>query len=332
MGIISFKKVVSFFVVLTFCSCSKEKDVIQPIENSSSAFIRTLDFVSSDLVLDDLTTIFSVNLEVNDDANGSLLENIEVFVRFKDNTTNNPVNTSQEILVKTLGKDSFSIGPDGLPRTLLSLSYSELVSVTSGTNIRCGDQFLIRLELNLTNGQSFSADGANSPAVIGFDTTISSPFCYTVNIVNPIPSDQFIGLYRYESITDGPLGPTFGTSKVIELKRGNSVNDRYFEGDYVASRSNEASRKFRFIFTCNQVLFRKNQISSFFTWCPEGNLSGGITFGGPPILLGPSEENGITAINDDSFFELSISEGYEGWNGECGFDPVDVKVRFTKVE
>lgn len=329
MVVKEFGKTALLCMILLFLSCSKEKD--GSVENVAG-FIRTLDFVNSDLVLDNLNDTFGVNLEINDGGNGSLMENVEVFAQLKNNPLDDPNNSSQEVLVKTLRQENFSIGPEGLPRALLNLSYTELVNATNVNNLQCGNQFLIRLKLNLTNGKSFSTDEGNSSSIIGFDTFFSSPFCYTINIVDSIPDEQFVGLYTYESTINGPLGPTFGSSKIIELKRGDSVNERYFLGDYIASRSNEPSRKFKFVFTCNQVLFRKNQISSFFTWCDNGNLADGVRFGGPPNLLGPGDEIGITSINDDSLFELSIAEGYEGWDGECGFGIVNVKVRFTKIE
>jgi len=330
--------IILFLVV----SCSKETSV--PNENIAG-YIRTLDFVNSDLVLNDMNDAFGVNLEVGDGNKGGLLENVEVYVRFKEKSTDNQNSTSQEKLIKTLKKEEFSIGPDDLPRILLNITYAELVGATNANNISGGSQFLIRLKLNLSNGMSFSENEGNNSSLIGFDTFFSSPFCYTINIVDPVPDDQFVGLYSIESINDGPFGPTFNgpisfsganyrdSTIVIELKRGNSINERFFLGYYVASRPNEPLRPFRLVFTGDgEVLFRKNQISGFFTWCPNGNINGGITSGGPPNLLGPGNEIGTSSLDDDSFFELSIAEGYQGRDGECGFGTVEVKVRLTKVE
>lgn len=319
-----------FLPIVTFTSCTKEMAQTETLEPSVTGFLRTLELTNSDLELNDSEGFFSIDLEANDSQNGDLLENVDVFVAFK---SNNGINEAgQEVWLKSLDKEEFSQGNGGFPQVSLRISYSEFVVTTNAGDIQCGDQFLVRLQLNLTNGSSFSTSNSNSPAVIGMDTTINSPFCYTVNIVEAMLPETFTGLYRYESIVDGPLGPTFGSPKIVELKKGNSINERYFEGDYIASRSNEPSRKFRFVFTCEKVLFRKNQISSFFTWCPEGDLSGGITFGGPPILLGPAREAGTISMDDDSFFELSIMEGYQGWDGDCGFGSVPAKIRFTKVE
>jgi len=325
------KLIVVISVILCLVSCSNDQDA--PVDRmiDTAGFLRTIEVLNSDLVLGNIEDAFELHVEAADGQNGSLVENIEVFARFKENASTTLNDAGPEALVKTISKENFSEGPDGLPRTILNVSYAELLAATNAANLSCGNQFVIRLNLNLTNGKSFSVNEGNTPSIVGADTTFSSPFCYTVNIVNPIADDLFIGMYSYESVTDGAFGPTFGAPKTVELLRGNSVNERYFLGDFIASRSNEPSRIFRFVFSCDEVLFRKNQISSFFTWCPEGNLDGGFTFGGPPVLLGPASDKGIISENGDAFFELSISEGYNGWDGECGFGTQDAKVRFTKI-
>ena len=83
-----------------------------------------------------------------------------------------------------------------MPRTTLTLTYAELVTATgiSADAIQCKDQFLLRLELHLSDGRSFSIDDGSSSAIIAFDTIFSSPFCYTLNIcllyTSPSPRDQ----------------------------------------------------------------------------------------------------------------------------------------------
>jgi hypothetical protein len=193
--------------------------------------------------------------------------------------------------------------------------------------VQCQDQFIIRLKLFLTDGRSFSVEEGSSSVVIAFDTLFSSPFCYTVNIVEPIDANQFIGMYQYTSIVNGPFGPTFGSPKIVEIKRGNSINSRIFEADYIVSRQNEPSRPFTFLVACDEIIFGKNQISSFFSWCrPEG----GFSFGGSPVLLGPGVTNSQINPLDDSSFELQFVEGYLGWDGDCEFGSVLVRISFTK--
>lgn len=148
-----------------------------------------------------------------------------MFATFKDNTPENGTETSQEVLIRTLGSDVFTEGSSGLPRHTLELAQSELLTATNipTANVQCQDQFIIRLKLFLTDGRSFSVEDGSSSVVIAFDTIFSSPFCYTVNIVEPIDNNQFIGMYQYTSIVNGPFGATFGSPKTLEIKRGNSV-------------------------------------------------------------------------------------------------------------
>ena len=321
------------FTIVSFIllSCSSDEKATQVIEadRESGAFVRTLSFNNSDLIQNDLTSTFSVNLEVQDEDQGDLLDHLEVFVTFKDNSAGNGIESSQEVLIKTLNRDVFSEGSTGLPRHTLELTQSELLNATNipTANVQCQDQFLIRLKLFLKDGRSFSVEDGSSSVVIAFDTLFSSPFCYTVNIVEPMDSNQFIGMYQYSSIVNGPFGPTFGTPKIVEIKRGNSTNSRIFEADYIVSRQNEPSRPFTFLVACDEIIFGKNQISSFFSWCRPG---GGFSFGGSPVLLGPSETNSQINPIDDSSFELRFVEGYLGLDGDCEFGTVPVQILFTK--
>lgn len=328
-----FTKTLPFFVtilLLTACSSDDKANDIIGEELESGAYVKTLSFQNSDLILDDAQSTFSVDLEVHDGQEGGLLQNLEVFATFKDNTPDNGTLASGEILIKTFIPSDFTNGAMNLPIRRLALSYSELATATQIAleDIRCKDQFLIRLNLNLTDGRSFSVANGASSTVIGFDTIFSSPFCYTLSIVSPIPAAQFTGMYRYESIIDGPIGPTFGSPKIVEIRQDpNSVNKRIFETDYIVSRQNEPARPYRFLVACDEIVFQKNQISSFFSWCrPEG----GFSFGGPPILLGPDTENSTINPDDDSSFELSFVEGYLGWDGDCEYGTVPVKILFTK--
>lgn len=325
------KPIIIIISAFLLFSCADDDSITQVIEGGveEGAFIRTLDFTNSDLVLDDLSSTFSVDLEAQLELENGTLENIEVYARFKDNTPENGDVSSSEVLVKTVEQNSFTIGPNELPRTTLELTYAELVNATNVmTNaIQCKDQFLLRLVLNLSDGRSFSIDDGSSSAIIAFDTIFSSPFCYTLNIVQPIPAEQFTGTYTYQSIVDGPIGPTFGAPSTVDIRVGESPNTRIFEANYIVSRLNEPARTFRFVVNCDEILFRKNQLSSFFSWCrPEG----GFSFGGPPILLGPDTENAPVNPDDDTIFELWFVEGYSGWDGDCDFGVVPVRILFTK--
>ena len=328
---INSKLYISIILSFLLLSCSSDEKATQIIEadRESGAFVRTLSFNNSDLILNDLASTFSVNLEIQDEDQGDLLGYLEVFATFIDNTPENGTETSQEVLIRTLDSNVFTEGVSGLPRHTLEITQSELLNATNipTSNVQCQDQFLIRLKLFLIDGRSFSVEDGSSSVVIAFDTLFSSPFCYTVNIVEPIDNNQFIGMYQYSSIVNGPFGATFGSPKIVEIKRGNSVNSRIFEADYIVSRQNEPSRPFSFLVACDEIIFGKNQISSFFSWCRPG---GGFSFGGSPVLLGPDVTNSQIQAGDDSSFELRFVEGYLGWDGDCEFGTVPVQILFTK--
>jgi len=327
-----FTKILTLVCAVVFLlSCSSDDKLIDVIDGqlNSGAFIRTLGFNNSDLVFGEPNSTFSVDLEIQDEEGGNLLENIEVFASFNDNNSDNGTSSSQEFLIETIPSDSFTSGENGLPRYTLELSLADLLAGVNISNelARCKDQFILRLTLNLTDGRSFSVEDGSSSVIIAFDTLYSSPFSYTLTIVEPIASQQFTGMYRYTSVVDGPFGPTFGSSKIVEISQGNSINSREFDTDYIVSRQNEPSRTYNFLVACDEVIFGKNQMSSFFSWCRPG---GGFSFGGPPILLGPDAVNSIIDPNDDSSFELSFVEGYLGWDGDCEVGTVPVRILFTK--
>lgn len=314
-------------------SCSDDTTTNLLIDDtiSSGGFIRTLQFTNSDLILNDTNSTFSVDIEIQDEQQGALLDNVEVYARFKDHNPDNGDQSSSEVFVKRVEETVFTTGANNLPTTTLELTYAELIESTQilNENIQCKDQFLVRLVLNLTDGRSFSINDGASSSVIAFDTIFSSPFCYTLNIVTPIAADRFVGTYQYQSTVDGPIGPTFGLPNTVEIRVGESPNTRIFEANYIVSRLNEPARTFRFVVNCDEIIFRKNQLSSFFSWCrPEEG--GGFSFGGPPILLGPDTENAVVDSNDDTTFELRFVEGYLGWDGDCDFGTVPVSVLFTK--
>ncbi|MFT5892342.1 MAG: hypothetical protein ACI9Y7_002452 [Dokdonia sp.] len=121
---------ISIFLLISCSEDDKATDIIGD-QGNSGAFIRTLNFNNSDLILDDLSSTFSVDLEAQLEQSEALLENIEVYALFKDNSLDNGDQSSTEILIKTIDQNLFTIGPNALPRTTLTLTYAELTSLTS---------------------------------------------------------------------------------------------------------------------------------------------------------------------------------------------------------
>jgi len=327
------KRIILLLVILlgSLMSCSDDEpnlendnliDVVLATAEHG-AILRTLSFDNSEFDINNLQSRFSVNIEEQDEEEGDLLRDMDVFISFKDNSIINGVNLStDEILFTTIEKDGFSTNDNALPQIQLELAFAELLQAT-GVNVQqvnCGDQFIARLVINLEDDRSFSVDDANSN-ILAFQSTSSSPYCYTINVVDPIDDELFVGTYFYESILDGPFGPTFREPRAIEIQLGHSSNVRVFEAKHVNSSDSEPAYLYEFSLLCNRIVMEKNQIVSLGRKC--------ITNSSSP-LMGPGENSAPLNIGDDSVFELWFDEGFDGWDGGCGFGTAPSRIRFSR--
>lgn len=319
------KRILLLLTLCTVVACNTDEKAIETVmeELEYGAVIRTIEFNNSEFVVDDLSSVFSVVIEEQDEEDGALLETVEIYVRFQDNTPGGDNFSTQETRLGSLIPEDFTLGPNGFPRMTLELGYQELLTTTGVAHsvVECKDQFLVRLEVRLTNGLVLTVGNASS-IILAFDTFFSSPYCYTINVVEPIDPDSFTGTYFYSSVEDGPLGPTFGPPQVVQISRGHSNTVRTIPMKHILSHpSNELPRDYEFSIVCDEAVFQKNQLSSVIGECG---------FSGGPILLGPGPENAPINPDDDSGFELWFVEGYLGFDGGCGFGTAPSRIRFTK--
>lgn len=314
-------KLFIFVILLTGLSCDEDEKTIETVEEGRefAAYIRTIETFNADFSVGNPQDTFGITVEVNDEEDGGLLDAIDVYIAFK------PFEDSpkSEMLLKTLDSELFSTGAFGLPRTRLDISFTEALTASglSLDQVACRDQFEVRLDLKLTDGRSFTS-GAASSKILAADDFWSSPFCYTINVVEPIAEGQFTGFYTMESILDGPLGATFGDDvQIVEIYKGHSTNTREILLRHRLSILQEFKRIFRFTVACDNIVFSKNILSSKIGFCDRG---------GPPILLGPDSENGSADPLDDTVFEMWFVEGYLGFDGHCEFGTAPSRYRFTK--
>ena len=314
--------------VLLWYSCSDDDKAIDIVteEIEYGAVVRTLQFNNAEFNVGDPDSVFSVDIEVQDELDGDLLEAVDLMVSFVDNTPAGGDFSTTEASLGSLLPEDFGLGANGFPKINLNYSQAAMAAAVgvSLENISCSDQFLLRTVIRLTDGRSFTT-GTASSIILAYETFFSSPYCYTINVVEPIDEELFTGDYVMTSIVDGPLGPTFnesGTLVSVE-KAPHSNTVRQVRLKHILSHpSNEQPRIYEFSIVCDQVVFRKNQLSSVIGQCTFSTSS--------PILLGPGEENAPANILDDSVFEVWFVEGYLGFDGRCGFGTVPSRIRFTK--
>jgi len=318
--------VVSAFLVLSCNTDDKAVDVVFE-EVFQGAFLRTVAVNNLEFDVNDPNSVFSVVFEEQDPENGELLDFVDVFVWFDDNTAELGDLSTTPVLLERLDREAFTPGPgaESLPRTTLECSFSELQQAAGipMSNIACKDQFVIVLELQLTDGTRYTQETANA-LILANNTFFSSPFTYTVTVVEPIDPEFFTGDYSFVNVLNGPLGPSFipeGPS--IEITPGHSPNTRFVKLLYHISR--RPARTYEFTIACDEIFLGKNQLSSTIGKCrPDQPDTGDL------ILLGPDNENWTITPGDDSVFELWFVEGYRAWDGDCGFDSVPSRIRFSK--
>jgi len=306
-------------VILCISSCSEDEKAIETATDNREigAYVRTIQTFNADFAVGMSDDVFSIEIETHDEQDGQLLDEIEVFLSFKQFGAV----ASPEILYQVLESTIFEIGEFGKPRTIISISFEQAaqsLGLQVG-DIACKDQFEVRLNYKLTDGRSFTT-GQSSSKVLAADDFWSSPFCYTINVVDPIPEELFTGIYTIDNLVEGPLGATFGDTQLVEITKGHSTNTREMLLRHRLSIPQEQPRIFRFTVSCDQSIFSKNLLSSKIGFC-------GVD---PAILLGPDTVNAPLDTSDDTVFELWFVEGYLGFDGNCGFGTAPSRLKFSK--
>ena len=313
------KLFISILAPLALITSCEDGDKVfdQIIENEQrGAILRTVNLISNELPIGVADAGFSAELEVQDQENGALLESLDVFVGFRDNTVPDGGTDLDvaEALWGNIPASAFEIGEFGLPRTTVSVPLTELLSFTgvNEADLFGGDQFTIRFELKLTDGRSFSNDD-NTGTLTG--SFFSSPFLYTPTVICPVGEDQFVGTYVINDVTGGVFGTVWGDGTVVELTIGETSTQRVFEAVYLPQFAiGNGPRAFAFDLICEGVNVPAAQGSGL-------QCSAGITFG-PPVAAA----SGTYDQFDDSSFTITFREDE---SDDCG-GGADVTVRLTR--
>lgn len=185
-----------------FISCTEADNVIDKVfeDTQRGAILRTIAVVSNELPIGTDGAAFSVDLEIQDEENGDLVETVDVYVGFNDNTieAGGTDFSKAEVAVGTIPRSAFEQGPI-LPRVSYSIGLAEMQNALSLTdnNVDGGDTFTIRFDMLLTDGRSYSL-AQNTATITG--SFFVSPFIYTATVVCP-PTAPTAGDWIF-SVTD----------------------------------------------------------------------------------------------------------------------------------
>lgn len=181
-----------------FIGCSDSDNSIDGIldETTSGAVLRTIELVSNEIALGADDAAFTVILEAQDRLNGGLMEKVEVYASFKDNTDDGIDYGVEETFLYDLLPSDFATGPIGLPRTTVNITLAQMLQelgVQEG-EFNGGDQFEVRFKYLTTDGRTFSWENSSANVVGG--AFYRSPFRYNVNVTCPFES-SLAGTHSY---------------------------------------------------------------------------------------------------------------------------------------
>lgn len=178
-------------VGILFAACEDSDKVIDQIvaEETRGSILRTIEITENTIDYDVPTSTllgggFGATVEVQDQENGDLLQSLDVYLGYNDNTSDKGSSTigDTEILVQSYSLSDGTIGPNGLPRFTYTATAEEMQSALglTGEDIFGGDAFTIRFEIVRTDGRVYSA-ADNSGTLTG--SYFNSPFEYTSTLV-----------------------------------------------------------------------------------------------------------------------------------------------------
>lgn len=214
--------IVGLFTLLIFTQCSEPENPIYEVLDTytSGAVLRTVEISSAEFNSFDSSTFFEVTIEEQDEQNGSLMQEVKVYLGFDDNTSANKVTTKAETLYTTLPASSFVAGEFGLPRTTIKITLEQALNTLKLTSDEFlgGDAIDIRLELILNDGRTFSSMDATGSLQGSF---FSSPYTYK-SVIKCIPPGAVPGIYTFK-LTDS-YGDGWQGSHIKVTVDGNVTN------------------------------------------------------------------------------------------------------------
>lgn len=306
------RRILGLALMILSLSCSSDDKAIDIVTEQleRGAVLRTVERISSNVISNELSSSFSVLIEEQDLENGGLLDRVILHCKFVDRTPENGDISTTETVLTEIPKSDFENGPFDLPRTVISVTYEELVQGT-GVNfesIQSGDQFEIRAELILTDGRSFSND-SGSASILTDECFFKSPFRYVINVIRPIDNISFTGTYFYEFLSDNNF-PGMSSTGLVTVSPGQESNVRtvgLFGG---------------LEFTIAGTNLHPKIYQSVNNFCRDSYFH---------ILSGPNDTaSGQLDQEDDTVFDLDYVIGYEGWDAADGTNVQEVLMRFTK--
>jgi len=192
------------FASLLVVSCVDSENTIDTVlDYETGAILRTISVNNAVLNSSDPMSTFSVEVEEQDEADGALFAQVNVYVQMKDLSPDNGDSSTDFIYVRSMSASEFTAGPVGLPRGTVELTFGDASAAmgftANGTDYVPGDVFVVGLEVELTDGRLYDWTSAAGIITGGF---FSSPFKYNA-LLTCSPADGDYVVTMQDSYGDG---------------------------------------------------------------------------------------------------------------------------------
>ncbi|MEN8788096.1 MAG: hypothetical protein ABF293_07045 [Flavobacteriaceae bacterium] len=312
------KFLIALVAAVLFASCKTDDKLVDEILATveRGAIVRTISSEGLSMNVVDESSALTLLLEAQDEQDGGLLREVRFYASFIDNTAGND-NSQAEVLLRTAPASEWAPGDFGLPRTTFSTTLAELASVLGGLEFgdyNCGDEFNIRLELELTDGRVWT--NTDLAGTVAGGSFFASPLNYRITLAIFLPSDD---LYTGDYDVDfGPGG--FGV-------------DDYADGTYTIGFVDAVTRvipsvsqfpafggfgpvDLNFSFVCDEIVF--------------GGDDTGVGCGGSIVHTAAEVNTTFDPVApDDSSFIVNYLSSVD--DGGCGLNATPETITFTKI-
>ncbi|EAQ38676.1 hypothetical protein MED134_12286 [Dokdonia sp. MED134] len=177
-----FKAIYFLVIIMVFASCDDDNVNLSSIADSASngAVIELVSTTNNTISQEDAQGSLEARLEYRDDENGTLLEEMRVYLTYYDLSEMSGDSTEslveQEILFETIGASNFIAGENSFPVYDLAITADQFLSNTNNTSasIAAGDIFTTRFELLLTDGRVFTSTNTAVNGGLNIDFIINT--------------------------------------------------------------------------------------------------------------------------------------------------------------
>lgn len=177
----NFKIYVLLAVAVFVAACSEDDKITLLVQDTvtAGAVLRTLD-TSGSLDMFDTASVLSFSIQEQDAEGGALLDRVEITGNYVDNNGTDDDSVSGAALATIAASEFGEL--DGLPTFDYSLTLAEFLTAVGIplTQVLPGDQFVVNMELFLTDGRSFKNEDTTGNVSGG--SFFSSPYRYTETV------------------------------------------------------------------------------------------------------------------------------------------------------